>query len=60
MPRRASPVQYREALSALQDAHLTIVNILSTVRRYSEAREILQLLADRLEALLARDNHRSR
>ena len=56
--RRPRPVTYREALVALQDAHLTIVNILASVRRYQDAREQLRLLADRLALLLARDNGR--
>lgn len=56
--RRPRPVTYREALVALQDAHLTIVNILASVRRYQDAREQLRLLADRLALLLTRDNGR--
>jgi hypothetical protein len=58
MPRRPRPVTYREALSALQDAHLTITSILSTVRRLQDAREQLRLLSGRLERLLTRDNGR--
>jgi hypothetical protein len=57
---RSRPVTYREALSALQDAHLTIVHILTTVRRYPDAREQLRRLDDRLELLLTRDDGRSR
>lgn len=56
--RRPRPVTYREALVALQDAHLTIVNILASVRRYQDARQQLGLLVERLERVLARDNGR--
>jgi hypothetical protein len=53
-------VTYREALAALQDAYLTILDIIATTQHLPEALERLQLLADRLERLLARDNGRLR
>lgn len=58
--RRPRPVTYREALDALQDAHLTITAILASVRRYQDARAQLSLLIERLERVLTRHNGRSR
>jgi len=60
MARRPRPVSYREALGAIQDAHLTLLQLLDIPRIPREAREIVGLLLDRLSLLMARDNGRIR
>ena len=60
MARRSRPVSYREALSAIQDAHHTLLQLLDIPRIPREAREIVVLLLDRLALLIARDNGRTR
>ena len=57
MPRR--PNIYREALSGLQDAHLTLTRVLGLPRLPRAAREQIALLVERLALLLLRDNGRS-
>ena len=59
MPRRPRAVTYAEAMSALQDIHLILLSILQS-RLNSGTREQLQLqlLVDRLDLLLRRDNGR--
>ena len=56
MPRRPRPVTYAEAMAALHDAYLTLRDMLQA--RIS--REQLELLRDRLELLVTRDNGRRR
>ena len=56
MPRRPRPVLYAEAMAALHDAYLTLRDMLQA--RIS--REQLELLRDRLELLVSRDNGRRR
>jgi hypothetical protein len=58
--RRPRPATYREALDAIQDAHLALRSILAGTRLPQQAREQLQLLADRLLVLLNRDDDRTR
>lgn len=59
MPRHPPGLRYREAIAALQDASRNIRTVLVIPRLPLEARTLLQLLADRLELLLSRDNGRS-
>jgi hypothetical protein len=59
MPRRPRAMTYAEAVSALHDAHLTLLTILQA-RLPAGIREQLQLLSDRLALLLRRDNGRTR
>jgi hypothetical protein len=59
MPRRPRPVTYAEAMDALHDAYQTLLSILQ-LRLGSQTRERLELLRDRLELLVSRDNGRRR
>jgi hypothetical protein len=60
MPRRPPALQYREAITALQDTHLILINILTTPRLSpAPVREQIALLVERLSRLLLRDNGRS-
>lgn len=59
MPRRPRPVLYAEAMDALHDAYLTLRDILQ-LRLGQQPREQLELLRDRLELLVQRDNGRRR
>lgn len=58
MPRRPRPVLYAEAMAALHDTYRTLQSILQ-LRLGSQTRERLELLRDRLERLVSRDNGRS-
>jgi hypothetical protein len=58
MPRRPPALQYREAITALQDTHLALVSILTTPRLSAPVREQIALLVERLSRLLLRDNGR--
>ena len=59
MPRRPRPVTYAEAMDALRDAYQTLLAILQ-LRLGQQPREQLELLRDRLERFVARDNGRRR
>ena len=59
MPRRPRPVTYAEAMAALHDAYLTVLNMLQ-LRLGQQTRAQLELLRDRLAAVVMRDNGRSR
>jgi hypothetical protein len=52
-------VTYAEAMAALHDAYLTLLTILA-MRLGQQTREQLELLRDRLELLVSRDNGRRR
>jgi hypothetical protein len=60
MTRKPRPVSYREAMNALQDAHHTLLQILDTPRLPREVRELVLVLVDRLDLLLARDDGHTR
>ncbi len=57
MPRRPRPVTYAEAMSALHDIYLTLQDILRR-RLGQQTREQLELVTERLEPLVRRDNGR--
>ena len=59
MPRRPRPVTYAEAMDALHDAYQTVRDILQ-LRLGPQPREQLELLRDRLEPVVRRDNGRRR
>ena len=59
MPRRPRPVLYAEAMAALHDAYQTLLSILQ-LRLGQQTRERLELLRDRLEPVVRRDNGRRR
>jgi hypothetical protein len=56
-PHRSAPVTYRQAMEALNDTYLTLLQILD-MRLAPDAREQLDLLLDRLAALVVRDDGR--
>jgi hypothetical protein len=57
MARQPRAVTYTEAMTALHDAYWTVRDLLHSPLS-QEILERLQLLQDRLELLLARDNGR--
>jgi hypothetical protein len=60
MPRqRRRAVTYAEAMDALQQTYLTLLNILQ-LRLSQQTREQLELLRDRLELVVRRDDGRRR
>ena len=56
-PHRSVPLTYRQAMEALSDTYLTLLQILDT-RLEPNTREQLELLVDRLAEAVARDNGR--
>jgi hypothetical protein len=56
-PPRSAAVTYRQAMEALHDTHLTLLQILD-MRLEPNARQQLDLLLDRLAALVDRDDGR--
>jgi hypothetical protein len=59
MPRRQRPVTYAEAMDALQDAYLAVLQILE-LRLGTGTRERLEQLRKRLARVARRDNGRRR
>jgi hypothetical protein len=59
MARRPRAVTYVEAMNALHDAHQTLRDLLQSPIG-QDIREQLELLRDRLERLVVRDNGRRR
>ena len=61
MPDRAPrPPTYREMMDALGDAHLKLRNILVSNRLSPDARDLLQIVFDEIDRLVAKDDGRSR
>ena len=56
-PHRSAPVTYRQAMDALHDAYLTLLNILQLPLE-PKTREQLELLLDRLAVVVIRDDGR--
>jgi hypothetical protein len=56
-PHWSAPVTYRQAMEALNDTYLTLLQILD-MRLAPDTREQLDLLLDRLAALVVRDDGR--
>jgi hypothetical protein len=56
-PHRSVPVTYRQAMDALHDAYLTLLNI-QQMRLEPNTREQLDLLLDRQAVLVVRDDAR--
>ena len=56
-PYRAAPVTYRQAMDALHDAYLTLLNIQQTPLE-PNTREQLKMLLDRLAVVVVRDDGR--
>ena len=56
-PRRPTPVTYRQAMDALHDTYLTLLQILD-MRLEPNTRKQLELLLDRLAEVVARDDGR--
>jgi hypothetical protein len=56
-PHRPAPVTYRQAMDALHDAYLTLLNILQLPLE-PNTREQLKLLLDRLAVVVVRDDGR--
>ena len=56
-PHRSAPVTYRQAMDALHDAYLTLLNILQ-MSLEPNTREQLELLRARLAVVVVRDDGR--
>ena len=56
-PHRPTPVTYRQAMDALHDAYLTLLNI-QQMRLEPNTREQLELLLARLAVVVIRDDGR--
>ena len=56
-PPRSAAVTYRQAMEALHDTHLTLLQILD-MSLERNTREQLELLLDRLAAMVVRDDGR--
>ena len=60
MPRRPRPITYRELIDILHEMRLTLRTMLRTPQLLAEVKAQLDVPADRIGGLLARDDKRDR